>query len=621
MPFAHLQNVCAETAIKCALEQFFSHITVTFNVEKNALNDFQIPLFFVYKNIPGQNEQLTQLQDKKAIEELLRSTLRKNKIYCVRTGINDGAGHYSFLRYENGIWRISTGPNNDIALTDAKGTLDQSIFEQEFRILNPQKCGIGNGQYSLRINELNTARAICAMNYIAIFRQQSQVEGIEFAEMMTNGNFDDLIKAQDVFLHLTVDALRYWQLSNALTCSADTELEERNNVYTFQLLEHDNAEFLAKLLALDGFNINAQDELGRTLLHRAVQNKSTNAVRALLEQGITLDIKDRFFKTAQDYLMEMDMLPNRQELFPIQSCFELLAIRRAIANQDELRDLLREACTHNNAKGIELLMKAARLPSQDYLVSLSALLQTKEDLSFSWNTIEESLFWLLDKLFEVDESATQNALNMLFDKGFNFNYEVYAQGDLHKKTLLQLAQTHGRKGIDALLHNATYNNFVPQVDKTLLSKNGSFLRENKSLTKISSRQEAIISLNELLDNYLRERQEGKALPREKYFWGSFFGGGFTYNQKLNAVNALKQVLAGEVVDLEAHLDVLRDGTLGATLRQFIRTPFPAYEIRVQAHCLVGGELSGNRIRDFIRDLAAHTMSMNTTNDNKQVNFF
>lgn len=457
MPFSHLANTCSEVAVQFAMKKFFPDIEISFNSNEEANNDFQIPLYQVYKTIPGQNEILTQLQDKSGLEDMLRDNLKKDRIYCVRSGQNLGAGHFSFLRFEDGIWRFSTGPRRDIALTDEEGNVDQEVFESEFQILNSASCGIGGNLYSVRINEMNLPRAIAAMNYTAAFRAQAEDDGVEIAEAMVSGPFEVLIKDEDIFLHLTDEASNYWNLSKALNFSPEDELEFQSSVYSFQLTEHDQPKFLEKLAALDGFDIDHQDEGGKTLLHLAVQNKSTNAVYALLESGANDEIEDEDSHTAQDYLHEMEDTYSAAELLPLKRCFQLVSIKKAIATRPndltELHRLMSEAGSYNNYAGMKLLIDAgvkcpgALYPSSDALEPLTGLLETRKTSGASWSTIEESLFLLLDKVLEADEDAATRVIDSLLANGLKVNFQVYAKGEWKGQTLSLLATKHGRQNI------------------------------------------------------------------------------------------------------------------------------------------------------------------------------
>ncbi len=128
---------------------------------------------------------------------------------------------------------------------------------------------------------------------------------------------------------------------------------------------------------------------------------------------------------------------------------------------------------------------------------------------------------------------------------------------------------------------------------------------------VVDRADAVDELMDKLDDYLNCRNEGLQVPREKYFWGGLFGGGISYTRKLAAVTALRNALTwdpseGAPEDLSPHLAALRDGDLGAMLRQFIRGSYWQPSVQATAQSIVGDEvLARPRVRDFITALTAY----------------
>ena len=88
-----------------------------------------------------------------------------------------------------------------------------------------------------------------------------------------------------------------------------------------------------------------------------------------------------------------------------------------------------------------------------------------------------------------------------------------------------------------------------------------------------NRQAAVNSLITILQSYKDERN---VIPTEKYFFGHFFGGGFTKTEKTAAVDNLIAILKGEknpadvdVEDYDAMIKPLNQGSLGKRIQDFI----------------------------------------------------
>jgi ankyrin repeat protein len=81
--------------------------------------------------------------------------------------------------------------------------------------------------------------------------------------------------------------------------SKDDRLLKAINLYTtFDAAAKSGQLDLLEQMLVDGVEINAKDASGRTLLHWAVENDHTEAVRLLLKYGADGSITDRSRKTA-----------------------------------------------------------------------------------------------------------------------------------------------------------------------------------------------------------------------------------------------------------------------------------------------------------------------------------
>ncbi|WED42366.1 hypothetical protein [Legionella cardiaca] len=113
------------------------------------------------------------------------------------------------------------------------------------------------------------------------------------------------------------------------------------------------------------------------------------------------------------------------------------------------------------------------------------------------------------------------------------------------------------------------------------------------------------TLDDLLTSYLKQRaavvdpETGKT---KDYFHSIFVPFQKSFQQKSDAVEALKRALTGEKVDLDKHLSTLRNGKLGQDLRAFIKSG--------QADELVGNK-KVRTVREFVGALEAKMLASNT----------
>lgn len=149
----------------------------------------------------------------------------------------------------------------------------------------------------------------------------------------------------------------------------------------------------------------------------------------------------------------------------------------------------------------------------------------------------------------------------------------YALGGHHEK-VEELRQYHF-KYVNDIARGYALGRYHEKVDE-YYTNHGASVDAIAAAYKINSNDTMIEKYNLIkqLDTYLKNRRQesdssGKTI---EYRYGSifsFFQKSFT--QKVNAVNALKQALNGEKVDLSEHLSTLRNGNLGQTLRELVKS--------------------------------------------------
>lgn len=82
--------------------------------------------------------------------------------------------------------------------------------------------------------------------------------------------------------------------------SKDNKAENLNSIWT-QMHERGLISAINKMEKM-GININQQDFLGHTIMHKACADGNRQAIKMLIEKGARTNIKDSFGKTAEDFL-------------------------------------------------------------------------------------------------------------------------------------------------------------------------------------------------------------------------------------------------------------------------------------------------------------------------------
>ncbi|MGL5291687.1 MAG: hypothetical protein ACRC9T_07175, partial [Vibrionaceae bacterium] len=124
--FSTLQNSCPEEMLLCAGARL--GVAVEFDTAAYVPNsDIQIDLFeAIFMQGLGEAQYCIKGQTARDIAAFLNA-LDKNSVYVVRSGTQGGAGHYSALYNENGIWYAHDSRNLAVTpLTD----FSQSVTQQ-----------------------------------------------------------------------------------------------------------------------------------------------------------------------------------------------------------------------------------------------------------------------------------------------------------------------------------------------------------------------------------------------------------------------------------------------------------------------------------------------------------
>ncbi|MGL5291546.1 MAG: hypothetical protein ACRC9T_06445 [Vibrionaceae bacterium] len=145
--FSALQNSCPEEMLLCAGARL--GVPVEFDTAAYAPNsDAQLDLFeAIFMQGVGEAQYCIKGQTARDIAAFF-NTLDKNSVYVVRSGTQGGAGHYSALYNENGIWYAHDSRNLAVTpLTDFSQSVTQQALDR-FMVAHGQ-WGTQYGNYSI----------------------------------------------------------------------------------------------------------------------------------------------------------------------------------------------------------------------------------------------------------------------------------------------------------------------------------------------------------------------------------------------------------------------------------------------------------------------------------------
>ena len=301
-----VQNGCSEAAVQAAQSRYFPRIQTTFNVGEIAQNDDQINLQAIFQNFPGDSLRFYDLYDLTAFQKMV-DDLDKAKIFCTRTGQNLGAGHFSYLHYEKDRWIYSSGPTIHADLTNIRGKVIADVFDESFRIKTRDRCGAGNEQYALFIDELSLPRTMAAMNYISLYRNTRPSDLIE---LEVTDKLEQQLDSDNFFLRLSDESSGYWGVHPLLLQVNEPEQEIcQRMVYQHLVCKQGKPEYLQKLGALPGgLNVIQLTDL----LHEAVRSNTCASVSVLLEAGADIRLKNKQGQSAFDVLTQARLFADKE---------------------------------------------------------------------------------------------------------------------------------------------------------------------------------------------------------------------------------------------------------------------------------------------------------------------
>jgi RNA polymerase sigma-70 factor (ECF subfamily) len=181
--------------------------------------------------------------------------------------------------------RLTVLPRELASESGAKDDLPEHIFEKKEAV---QKIRAA-------LNNLPEGQRIPVVLYH--IDGYSQGEIAEFLELKINTVKKRIQRGRETMQKDLMDLFE--KDLKSIRPSTDDRLLKAINLYTtFNAAAKNGQLDLLEQMLVDGMEINAKDAGGRTLLHWAVENDHTEAVRLLLKYGADRSITDRSRKTA-----------------------------------------------------------------------------------------------------------------------------------------------------------------------------------------------------------------------------------------------------------------------------------------------------------------------------------
>lgn len=177
------QNTCAEDMLSFAYNKL-TRGNLKFKTEiLEQSADLQIDLSdnWVWTTDEDSDCRFTQTTYQERLDEF-RSYLNKidkSKVYFVRTGYNNGAGHWQCLHFVEDIgWELYSSIQNRRMITNADSefiieNVEASLFGNAKGTLT---WGSSNGQYSILIKTATLERIVAATNYISKLRMGTSID-------------------------------------------------------------------------------------------------------------------------------------------------------------------------------------------------------------------------------------------------------------------------------------------------------------------------------------------------------------------------------------------------------------------------------------------------------------
>jgi len=138
-------------------------------------NDDQIDISPVFLDSDGASLKWDNIFDEESMIENFE-LLDKGKTYFMRTGQTAGAGHYQLLYFkeekEKKRWFLFSTITNQGYCTDKDGRLTIERG-QSLKVAQKEKCGDGEGQYSILLQEVTVKTIIAALYFISDYRMHN----------------------------------------------------------------------------------------------------------------------------------------------------------------------------------------------------------------------------------------------------------------------------------------------------------------------------------------------------------------------------------------------------------------------------------------------------------------
>lgn len=135
------------------------------------------PALMMDDAVPGQEAKkafLTCGKNKRDFEQNFLSQLDSNHVYCLRTGINGGSGHWQTIFYNPAReqWHVYSTASNHFPLTMPNGKLSEDAKQR--LLLTTEPWGLDGGQYSFLLVEMTPERLANATRFVTQYQETGE---------------------------------------------------------------------------------------------------------------------------------------------------------------------------------------------------------------------------------------------------------------------------------------------------------------------------------------------------------------------------------------------------------------------------------------------------------------
>lgn len=422
-----MSNTCPEEVLrrgfKCVLDMNISYSDVK---NEQAKNDCQLEIAIPFYMNPGHDPVLSASIHHGETDQGVEATftlLNERRVYLLRTGRQDGAGHYHCAVYiKDEGWMLYGG---------AKSEANGIVIDPEGKItaFGHDRLVVGNwkaNNYGFSFWEMNETRLMNAANYIAEMRQAISGEvdacGVQYLESQS-ANCDNCQKIQE-------KSENYW-LKSLNNVTVPLNPKEEGDIYFYRLLKiklEPIEPIYAKCKELvKSHNNNSSDkepsflynDVLTTWLGHAVYANHLALAKVIMHEKSPADPYNKVSGgySAVDIFYELAAsIPapySKSNLLALHSLLIKGSDHHAISTKsaENIKREFEEACSwHNLAMIKNVLSGQTQIGPFDDLVdnpkkqALDLILETALDEKMNWDTLSSSgvLLEVMQAMLKVD---------------------------------------------------------------------------------------------------------------------------------------------------------------------------------------------------------------------------